>query len=177
MSGRILDPVVTDIAAEFGMPVSAIALLATAYAVPFAIAQPILGPLGDLFSKTLIIKASVMLLVLFGAIAALATNFEIQLVARVLAGAAGAGIVPIGFALIGDRIPLAKRQIAISRFVAATLIGQLVGAAIAGMLASIFGWRNVLWLVTSITLAIAAGAIGILRSGEPARSRGLSWLL
>jgi MFS transporter, DHA1 family, inner membrane transport protein len=177
MSGRILDPVVTDIAAEFGRPVSAIALLATAYAIPFAIAQPVLGPLGDLFSKTLIIKASVLLLVLFSALAALASNFEILLVARILAGAAGAGIVPIGFALIGDRIPLAERQIAISRFVAATLIGQLLGAAIAGMLAHVFGWRNVLWLATSITMAIAVDAVGMLRSREHTRSQGLSFAL
>src|SRR5262245_31298170 len=140
MSGRILDPVVTDIAGDLGSPVAAVALLATAYAIPFAVAQPVLGPLGDLFSKSLIVKASVSLLTVFSAAAALAPNLEWLFVARILGGAAGAGVVPIGFALIGDRVPLEKRQLAINGFVAATLTGQLLGASVAGILAHTFGW-------------------------------------
>jgi predicted MFS family arabinose efflux permease len=171
MSGRILDPVVTQIAGDFAAPVAMVALLSTAYAVPFAAAQPILGPLGDLFSKTLIIKAAVVLLTIFSAVAAVAPTLKLLFVARILAGAAGAGVVPIGFALIGDRIPLSGRQLAISRFVAVTLLGQLLGASSAGILADAFGWRGVLWLSAAITLAIAVAAITMLPRVEAARQQ------
>ncbi|HEX3862476.1 MAG TPA: MFS transporter [Stellaceae bacterium] len=162
MSGRILDPVITDIAGDFGARVATVALLSTAYAVPFAVAQPVLGPLGDLFSKTLIVKASVGLLTVFSVVAALAPTLDLLFVARILAGAAGAGVVPIGFALIGDRVHLSGRQLAISRFVAATLLGQLLGASVAGILAHAFGWRGVLWFSAAITLAITAAAVVML---------------
>jgi predicted MFS family arabinose efflux permease len=158
MSGRILDPVVLAIAGEFETPVATVALLATAYAVPFALFQPVLGPLGDLFSKALIVKSAVALLAVCTAVAALAPSFPMLFVARALAGAAGAGVVPIGMALIGDRIPIAGRQVAISRFVAATLLGQFLGSSFAGVLAVSLGWRGVLWLTVVLTLAVAVAA-------------------
>jgi predicted MFS family arabinose efflux permease len=158
MSGRILDPVITNIASDFGRPVATVALLATAYAVPFAFSQPVLGPLGDLFSKTFIIKSSVALLAVCAAAAALAPSLQLLFVARILGGAVGAGIVPIGFALIGDRVPLLGRQLAISRFVGATLTGQLLGASFAGVLADTLGWRGVLWFSAAIVGAIAVAA-------------------
>jgi predicted MFS family arabinose efflux permease len=172
MSGRILDPVVTAIAVEFDTPVATVALLATAYAVPFALFQPVLGPLGDLFSKAFIVKWAVALLAICTAAAALAPNFSMLLVARALSGAAGAGIVPIGMALIGDRIPLAGRQLAISRFVAATLIGQLLGSSIGGVLAVSLGWRGVLWLSVTLTFAVALAAILRLTGGTSAPGGG-----
>jgi predicted MFS family arabinose efflux permease len=167
MSGRILDPVVTDIAGDFGRPVATVALLATAYAVPFALSQPVLGPLGDLFSKTLIIKVTVALLALCSAAAALAPTLQWLFIARILGGGIGAGLVPIGFALIGDRVALDRRQLAISRFVATTLLGQLLGAGFAGLIAGAFGWRGVLWFSAAIIAAIAVAAISLLGKDEP----------
>jgi predicted MFS family arabinose efflux permease len=164
MSGRILDPVVTDIAGDFGSPVATVALLATAYAVPFALSQPVLGPLGDLFSKTLIVKVTVALLALCSAAAALAPTLQSLFVARIVSGGIAAGLVPIGFAVIGDRIAFEKRQLAISRFVAATLLGQLLGAGVAGLIAGAFGWRGVLWFSAAIIAAIS-----LLGRDEPTR--------
>jgi predicted MFS family arabinose efflux permease len=169
MSGRILDPVVTDIAGDFGSPVATVALLATAYAVPFALSQPVLGPLGDLFSKTLIVKVTVALLALCSAAAALAPTLQSLFVARIVSGGIAAGLVPIGFAVIGDRIAFEKRQLAISRFVAATLLGQLLGAGVAGLIAGAFGWRGVLWFSAAIIAVIAVAAISLLGRDEPTR--------
>ena len=128
MSGRIVDPVVIEIAADLAAPVGLVALLSTAYTLPFALSQPFLGPLGDIFSKARIVKVGTSLLALFLALAALAPDLSSLFAARVVAGIAGAAILPIGFALIGDSFPMARRQVAISRFLAATLVGQLVGA-------------------------------------------------
>src|SRR4051794_5031130 len=100
MSGRIVDPVVIDIAEEFGSPVGAVALLSTAYALPFALSQPFLGPLGDLLPKARIVKVAIVLLAFLLGFAALAFSLPYLFAARVLAGMAGAAILPIGFALI-----------------------------------------------------------------------------
>jgi predicted MFS family arabinose efflux permease len=169
MSGRILDPVVTEIAADFGRPVATVALLATAYAVPFALSQPVLGPLGDLFSKTLILKVTVALLAFCSIAAALAPTLQLLFVARILGGGIGAGLVPIGFALIGDRVLMARRQLAISRFVGTTLLGQLLGAGFAGLIAGAFGWRGVLWFSAALIALVAVAAITLLGKDEPIR--------
>src|SRR3954453_126751 len=72
MSGRIVDPVVIEIAGDLNVPVGMVALLSTAYTLPFALSQPFLGPLGDLFAKARIVKIATVLLALFLSFAALA---------------------------------------------------------------------------------------------------------
>jgi predicted MFS family arabinose efflux permease len=60
-------------------------------------------------------------------------------------------------AMIGDSFPLAVRQVAMSRYIGATLIGQIVGVSVGGMIAEWIGWRGVFGCAAVLT-AIAAGA-------------------
>ncbi len=60
---RAVDPVVPQISGEFGIPAADVALLATAFALPFAVIQPLLGPVGDFFGKTKLIIVGMMVLV------------------------------------------------------------------------------------------------------------------
>jgi predicted MFS family arabinose efflux permease len=168
MSGRMVDPVVIEIAGEFGAPVGTVALLSTTYALPFALSQPFLGPLGDLLPKARIVKVGIVVLALFLGFAALAPTLPYLFAARVLAGIAGAAILPIGFALIGDAFPMSHRQVAISRFLAATLIGQIVGATSAGVLSYWLGWRVVFWCAAALTAIIALAALWALPEKRPA---------
>ena len=169
MSGRLVDPVVIDIAADLHAAVAVVALLSTAYTLPFALSQPLLGPLGDIFAKARIVKIAIVVLAMLLALAGLAMNLPLLFGARILAGIAGAAILPIGFALIGDTFPLAQRQVAISRFLAATLIGQLVGASAAGVLSSALGWRIVFFAASALTGIIAIGALWRLPETKPER--------
>ena len=146
MAARIVDPLVTAIAADFLMPVAMVALLASAYTLPFSFSQPLLGPIGDAIGKSLMIRVALALLAVFLLASAFAPSFSTLFGVRILAGMAGAGIIPLSFALIGDTFAIAVRQVAMSRFLASTLVGQLVGSSAAGLLAEWIGWRWVLGL-------------------------------
>ena len=54
--------------------------------------------------------------------------------------------MPVCMALIGDSFALSVRQVALSRYIAATLVGQLVGVSAGGLIAEWIGWRGVLKL-------------------------------
>src|SRR3954466_11492430 len=56
LSGRVTDPFVPTIATELGASTDRVALLATAFAVPYAAIQPILGPVGDAWGKRRVIR-------------------------------------------------------------------------------------------------------------------------
>jgi len=56
MSARLIDPLVPEIARDLGTSASTIAMLATAYTLPYALAQPLIGALGDTLGKERIIK-------------------------------------------------------------------------------------------------------------------------
>ena len=170
MAGRIVDPLVTAIAVDFAAPVAIVALLASAYTMPFSFSQPLLGPVGDALGKSLLIRISIAVLAVCLLACALAPNLTSLFWFRIFAGIAGAGILPISFALIGDTFALAVRQVALSRFLGATLIGQLVGASAAGIIAEMIGWRGVLGLCAGLAcLAALVGWMWLPRSEQPSQ--------
>ena len=58
---RAVDPIIPQIAADLHEPVSSVALLATAFALPYALMQPVLGALADVFGKTRMMFACLVL--------------------------------------------------------------------------------------------------------------------
>lgn len=159
LSVRILDPMIPAIAREYASDPKSVALLATAFALPYAIGQPILGPLGDALGKARIIRWCLIALVASLCASALAPSLTALFVSRVVMGLASGGIIPLSFAIVGDRFAMAERQVALSRVLSAILMGGFAGGVVAGVVGDAFGWRAVLWLlagVTALALAITA---------------------
>jgi predicted MFS family arabinose efflux permease len=154
---RIVDPIVPEIARDLGSEVAIVALLSTAFALPCALGQPILGALGDAVGKARMIKVCLSLLAVGSIGSTLAPSIEFLFAARILTGFASGGIVPLCFATVGDRFEMKDRQVALSRIVSAIITGQLIGAIGAGVLASATGWRVVLatTLIASVIALIA----------------------
>ena len=79
--------------------------------------------------------------------------------------------MPVSMAVIGDNFSLAIRQVALSRYIGATLIGQLVGASAGGLIAEWIGWRGVLGCSAVLAVLAAGTAFLMLREAgerEPA---------
>lgn len=156
ISYRSLDPIITTVAGDFGISVRQAALLVSAYGLPYAAMQPVLGPIGDAYSKARLIKICLAVVTVSVAIASVAPNYETLMVSRVIAGLVSGGIFPVGLALIGDRTVLAERQVATSRFLVASIFGQMFGATVSGVIATYFGWRAVFMVVTAISVVSCA---------------------
>ena len=153
---RITEPVLPQIAGDLSVEVQTAALLATAFALPWIVAQPIFGPLGDLIGKVRVIRFNLVLLVLSTLGGAFATTFPELFAARVIAGVATAGVMPVGFALTGDLTPASQRAVSVGRIVGASMAGQLLGAVVAGLIGDMVGWRGVF---TGTGLAMLAAAV------------------
>jgi predicted MFS family arabinose efflux permease len=140
---RSVDPVVPQIAGGLGVEPSTAALLSTAFALPYALIQPVLGALADMFSKARLMMGCLAVLAAASVVCAVSSNFEVLVGARVVAGLAAGGVVPIALAFVGDLVPIGERQVAISRILFAIMTGNLLGASGAGVLGDLFGWRAV----------------------------------
>lgn len=155
---RSADPVIPQIAHGLGVEASTAALLSTAFSLPYALVQPVLGALADMMSKVRLMLLCLLIVTTASIAAGLAINFEMLMATRVLAGVAAGGVVPIAFALVGDKVPVAQRQVAMGRILFAIMTGNLLGATVAGVVGDLFDWRGV-FLVTGgfglIVLAVA----------------------
>jgi predicted MFS family arabinose efflux permease len=153
-SGRAVEPMVGIIARDLATPVETAALLAAAFALPYAFIQPILGPIGDALGKERVMKVCLALLVLALVGSTLAPDITTLFALRIVAGAAAGGVIPLALALVGDRVEMARRQVAISRLLIAVITGQLVGSSLAGILAAFIGWRGV-FVISAVMMVVA----------------------
>jgi predicted MFS family arabinose efflux permease len=168
---RFVDPMVGEISRDLSRPAHDVALLASAFALPYALVQPVLGPVGDALGKERIIKICLVVMAVTLALASVMPDLDSLLVLRVLSGAAGGGIIPLVLATIGDRVPMAERQVAISRFLLFSITGQLLGGSLSGVLTAWIGWRGVFGLAGLLgAVATVAACVG-LRHARPASGR------
>lgn len=156
---RALDPVIPQVAHDMGVAPKTAAMLAAAFAFPYGFIQPVLGPVADMIGKPRVMTLCIVLLVAMAAVGALAPNFPVLMVSRALAGAACGGAFPIAMALVGDLVPVARRQVALGRLLLATITGNLLGAAVAGIIADLIHWRAILAVFGVVGVAALAGAI------------------
>ena len=161
---RSVDPVIPQIASGLNVTPTTAALLSTGFTLPYALVQPVLGALADMFSKTRLIAVCMLVVGIATIGCGFATNFEMLMILRIVAGVAAGGVFPIALAVAGDRVPVAQRQVAIGRLLFAAMTGNLLGASGSGVIGDVVGWRGVFFVTGAIDLVALAVAIPGFRS-------------
>jgi predicted MFS family arabinose efflux permease len=156
---RSVDPVIPQIAQGLNVTPATAALLSTGFTLPYALVQPVLGALADMFSKARLIMICMLICGLATLACGLVTNFETLMALRVLAGITAGGIFPIALAVVGDRVSVGERQVAIGKLLFAAMSGNLLGASGAGVIGDLVGWRGVFMTTAAIDLIALAVAI------------------
>jgi predicted MFS family arabinose efflux permease len=116
---------------------------------------------GDALGKERVMKAclAMLCLSLFGSI--FVTSLEALFALRMLAGLAAGGVTPLNLAIIGDRVEMSARQVALSRYVVWLILGQMAGSSVSGFIAAYVGWRGVFVLATlMMVVSLASVMIG-----------------
>ncbi|ACA20176.1 major facilitator superfamily MFS_1 [Methylobacterium sp. 4-46] len=157
-AGRVVEPLVGVLARDFASPPATVALLSTAFALPYALIQPVLGPVGDALGKERVVVTCLGILTLALAASIVAGDIRLLFGLRMLAGAAAGGVIPLALAMMGDRIPMERRQVAIGRFLVAVILGQLMGSTVSGLIEGLIGWRGVFALSALVALS-GCGAV------------------
>lgn len=157
LSLRVTDPLLPRLAGEFGVTLGRASDVVTFFAMAYGLSQLFFGPLGDRFGKVRVVAWSCVACTVTAALCALAPRFEVLVVARLLAGATCAAVIPLSMAWIGDVVAYEQRQPVIARF----LIGQIMGVA-AGQLLGGLAAEHATWRVPFIGLAIFFAIVSLI---------------
>jgi DHA1 family inner membrane transport protein len=175
LSTRAVDPVIPQLATALAVETRSAAMLTAVFALSYGLVQPVLGPIADMVGKTRVMTTCLVVLTVASFLSALVTSFSLLVALRVIAGAACGGTFPVALAFVGDQVPIAQRQVAIGRLLAATISGLLLGAAASGIVADAVHWRGVFVVLGfSGLVAVACAVIGF-RGSPPARNQGLAF--
>ena len=153
-SMRVADPLLPQVAHEFGVSAGEASVIATAFALAYGLCQLVWGALGDRFGKYRLVALMTLISALTGTGAAFAHSLATLGLARFAAGATAAAIVPLGMAFVGDNVPYRDRQAVLARFLTGTIMGLVGGQVIGGLLGELVGWRAVFLLIGGLFLLV-----------------------
>ncbi len=159
---RMFDPLTLVLAREFAVDPGRIVLLAPAFSIPYAVGQLFLGPLADSVGKARLLRRCLIALMVTTAVSFFVSDYSVLFALRMIMGLSAAGMIPVALAIIGDRVPMEQRQIAYSRYLIASVVGQLFASPVSAALATRWDWSaSVLFssVVTAVALVVVTHQI------------------
>ncbi|MBE9604560.1 MFS transporter [Acetobacteraceae bacterium H6797] len=145
------------IAHDLGVSVATAGHLVTAYAIIMTIFAPLTAAATGAFERRRLLVVMLLGFAATNALAAMAPNFEMLLLARVAIALSVAGFLPVatGYALATTAPE--KRGRAISMVVGGLTIATAAGAPIGSLVGEHLGWRAPFWAVAVVSLLAAGG--------------------
>ena len=144
-----------DIGNTFNTSVGIAGQVNTAYSTVAFIAAMLMGALSIKFRHKSLLLVGLALILLSAIGCYLALDFTLFLISYSFSGAGFAMITPMTFALIGERVSLARRAHAVGWINAGGAIVWVVGAPIIALMAETSGWRFPLFGFIAPILAIS----------------------
>jgi MFS family permease len=162
----MVGPVLTTLRQEYGTSPDAITWVVTAYLLSASVFTPIAGRAGDIFGKQRMFVIALLLLAVGSLVAALASNFGLLIVGRLVQGTGG-GTLPLGFGIVRDVFPGKKVAAAVGSLASLTAVGGGLGSVLAGPIVRGLGTAWLFWLPMIVTAAAAAGAYVFIPPSPP----------
>ncbi|MGW2407185.1 MFS transporter [Streptomyces sp. NPDC001739] len=140
------------IRAELHGSAAAAAWAVSGYLLAAGSLMPVAGRLGDLYGRRRLLLVGLVLFATAASLCALAPSLPLLVAARVLQGAGGALIMPVGLALLTNVSPPGGEgrgvggHRAIGRALGLAGVATVCGPFLGGVLAASVSWRAVFWL-------------------------------
>lgn len=159
-------PVISD---DIGTSVPVLGQIATATFLMTAIGGLFVGPLADQLGHRRMIMAGLITTIISAAGTALAPNFTILLITRMIGGVGGSVASGVPLAVAGSRFAGDARRRALSIITATVAAGAVVGAPMLTSIGSFLSWRFAFGSVAIVAVLCMIGfAVYFPRDSEPA---------
>lgn len=161
---RVVDPLLVQLAASFGVSVGAASIAATAFLFANGVFVLVHGPFGDRYGKMPVVAIACVGAALCCLLSATAESLGWLTLARFLTGVTSSAIIPLAMAWVGDNVGYERRQATLARFLAGQTLGLMSGTALGGAIGDWLGWRSVFWVLAAIYLAAGTALFLVMRA-------------
>jgi predicted MFS family arabinose efflux permease len=174
MDARVMTAMLPEIASDLGSSVSATGIALTAYLLAYGVFQLAYGPLADRVGAVRVMSLACIVFVVVLAAGAVVSGLSELVAVRLLTGAVAAAFFPLALATVGNLVAYDRRPVAIGTLLAAVALGQIVGAALAGLVTAAVSWRAMFLLDAALAAVLVLplwrfrGSVsGTVRSPDP----------
>ena len=160
MDSTIVNVALPSLARQLSVPSTAIDAVVLAYLVSLAVVMPASGWLGDRWGTKRIFLLALSLFTVSSALCGLASSYAMLILFRVLQGAAGGALTPVGTAMLYRTFPPSQR-VQVSRvLIFATILAPAIGPVLGGLLVTQLSWRWVFYV--NVPIGIVACLFGLI---------------
>jgi EmrB/QacA subfamily drug resistance transporter len=160
LDSTVVNVALPTLSREFGVDSAAIEAVIVGYLVSLAVFIPASGWLGDRFGHKRILLIALAIFVTASALCGASQTLNQLILFRVLQGAGGGLLTPVGMALLFRTFPPEERVGVARILMFATIIGPAAGPILGGFMIEHFTWRWIFYI--NLPVGIAALIFGLL---------------
>ena len=164
MDITIVNVALPTIGRRFDVTPASVDTVAIAFLVSLAVFMPASGWLGDRFGGKRVLLSAIILFTVASALCGLAASLTELVLFRILQGAGGGMLMPVGMAMLFRAFPPAERIRAASILAVPTALAPAVGPVLGGLLVTHLSWRDVFFVNIPIGIVAVAFGAATLRS-------------
>lgn len=177
LDSTVLSTSLPAIARDLGEDPITLKLAVTSYLLSLAIFIPASGWVADRFGARLVFRLAIVIFVSGSIGCGLASGIEGLVIGRIVQGAGGAMMVPVGRLVILRSVAKAELVGSLAWLTIPALIGPIFGPLIGGFLTTYLSWRYIFWInvpIGLIGIGLATKFLPHISAPEPGRfdSRG-----
>lgn len=171
LSGTVVGIGIPAIQRQFGGSLTELQWIITGYLLALAAVVPVSGYLCDRFGSRTVYVTTLVVFTVASAVCGLAWSPESEVAFRVVQGAAGGMVIPVGTSIVVRRCAVDQRGRVMSVLGVPSSVVPVLGPTIGGLLIARLGWQWLFWMNLPPAAVAIALALRYVRDNE--RTAGL----
>jgi DHA2 family multidrug resistance protein len=173
----IVNVALTDMQNTLGATLSEVSWVVSGYAVANVIVLPLTAWLGDRFGKKRYFIFSLIGFTIASIMCGMATTLPLLIIARVLQGLMGGGLLAKAQAILFETFPKEEQGVAQAFFGAIVIAGPAIGPTLGGYLVTNIGWRWIFFVNVPLgILAVIMCSASLKPDGESKNTSQIDWI-
>jgi DHA1 family inner membrane transport protein len=158
----VIAGVLPEVALGLGITIPAAGMLVTGYAIGIAVGGPLLALATNRLPRKTLIVALCAVFTIGQVLCAIAPNFELLLLARLLTAVVHGTYFGIAAIVAVNLVPHDKRGFAVALLLAGLTVSNILGVPGGTAIGNALGWRATFWSVAALGLIATVAAIFVL---------------